>query len=86
MRLATFMASKSLDDEGMAAILGCTAHAVRKWASGERVPRPEMIARIEKVTGKLVTANDHQEQALEWRAQPRARRRRRSQPTPEVAA
>lgn len=59
MKLSEFMSAAGLDDEQMAALLGgCTAHAVKKWRYGERLPRPEQLRRIAEVTGGQVTPND----------------------------
>jgi DNA-binding transcriptional regulator YdaS (Cro superfamily) len=39
----------------VAEILGCTPDAVRKWVRGERVPRPQMAAEIERASGGKVS-------------------------------
>lgn len=37
---------------------GCTVYAIRKWITGERIPRPKMQAIIMHFTGNAVTPND----------------------------
>ena len=39
-------------------LIPASAEAVRRWAEGERFPHPDMLERIEVVTGGAVTAND----------------------------
>jgi DNA-binding transcriptional regulator YdaS (Cro superfamily) len=66
MKLIAYMRVKKLDDEAMASrVGGVTRHAVKKWMYGERMPRPEQIAAIAKITGGKVTLSDWIEQAAE---------------------
>lgn len=59
MTLAEFMKERDLDDEAMAALIGkASAHAVKKWKYGERIPRPDALARISHATGGLVGPAD----------------------------
>ena len=59
MKLSDFMTASGLDDDQMAALLGgCSAHAVKKWRYGERLPRPEQLRRIAEVTDGQVMPND----------------------------
>jgi hypothetical protein len=44
--------------QNMAGSRGCTEFAVRKWITGERIPRPKMQATIMKFTAGRVTPND----------------------------
>jgi len=60
MDLARYLRDNDLDDESFA-VLGAgafSAEAVRKWRFGVRVPRPEHISLIAKLTDGQVTAND----------------------------
>ena len=58
MKLTEYMREHELDDERMAARIGCSSYAVRKWKYGERIPRPEQLAKIAEATGWKVRAND----------------------------
>jgi transcriptional regulator with XRE-family HTH domain len=58
MQLASFMSERSLSDEELARMLGCSAHAVNKWRRGKRFPRQRQMARIREATGGLVTPDD----------------------------
>lgn len=59
MQLLDWMRRERVDDEEMARrVGGCTAHAVKKWMYGERVPSPGKILRIEEVTAGDVTMRD----------------------------
>lgn len=42
----------------MAGKRGCTEFAVRKWITGERIPRPKMQALVMEFTAGAVTPND----------------------------
>ena len=59
MKLSSYMTLKGLRDGDLAAALGeCSIGAIRKWRSGERIPRPEMMARIRRATDGQVTPDD----------------------------
>lgn len=60
MRLADYMDKHDLDDLAMAGRLGSdvSAWAVRKWRYGQRVPRRDMMRRIEVATEGAVTTSD----------------------------
>lgn len=73
MKLIAYMRVKKLDDEAMASrVGGVTRHAVKKWMYGERMPRPEQIAAIAKITNGKVTLADWIEQAAERAASRKA--------------
>ena len=62
MKLIDYMRREKLDDERMSRLVGdCTAHAVKKWKYGERVPDASRIVRIEKVTNGRVRLRDWSE-------------------------
>jgi transcriptional regulator with XRE-family HTH domain len=65
MKLKTYMAEASLNERQMAERLGCSVGAVRKWISGERMPRLNQMRRITQVTEGKVTALDFFEAATE---------------------
>lgn len=59
MKLIEYMANHSIAPEDMAELIGdVSASGVRKWMSGDRVPRPEQMRRISRVTNGLVQPND----------------------------
>ena len=58
MTLSDYMKANRLSRAEMAEKLAVTPEAVRKWMAGERVPRPEIMARIFRVTGRKVTPSD----------------------------
>jgi hypothetical protein len=66
MQLIDWMRLRGVDDETLAERVNrglpperhCSPRAVRKWKYGEREPRADKIARLEKVTRKLVTVHD----------------------------
>lgn len=58
MTLSEYMKSSKLDPDRMAAIIGCSPGAVKKWLYGERMPRAEQMRRIDEVTGGQVKPND----------------------------
>lgn len=59
MKLADYMRQQNLDPDAMAAVIGgVSASGVRKWANGERVPRPEQMRRVMEVTNGAVEPND----------------------------
>jgi predicted transcriptional regulator len=58
MNLADFMRDRGISDQEMAALVGCSEFAVRKWKYGERVPRGQAMSRLREATDGTVTAND----------------------------
>lgn len=57
MRISDYMASKVLDDAGMARLIGCDRSYVHKLRNG-KIPSPEMIATIRERTNGAVQPND----------------------------
>jgi transcriptional regulator with XRE-family HTH domain len=58
MTLQQFMTHANLDAAQLAAQVGVGREAVRKWVRGERIPRPNLMRRIVKVTkGKVGPAD-----------------------------
>jgi transcriptional regulator with XRE-family HTH domain len=58
MELRSYLVEQSLTCEGFAKLVGVTERAVIKWRRGERIPRPEHIKKINKVTAGAVGPND----------------------------
>ena len=58
MRLDDWLAAKKLSHEAFADRLECDRASVTRYANGQRMPRPAMLARIERETDGAVTAND----------------------------
>ncbi len=58
MKLLQYQKLSGIDDEAMAAGIGCSVSAYRKWKRGERMPRAKMLERIVRMTEAAVTAND----------------------------
>ncbi len=59
MKLAEWKQGQGHTDEALAALIGdCSVSALRKWLSGERIPREEQMLRIFDVTKGDVTPND----------------------------
>lgn len=58
MKLKQFMKERNLSESEMAAMLGCSTGAVRKWKYGERIPRSEQIMHIAEVTDGAVAPGD----------------------------
>lgn len=68
MTLVEYMRRQGIDDAAMAKLIGnCSVSRLRKWKSGERAARAEIIERIEAVTDGAVTAQDMHETRLAWR-------------------
>lgn len=53
MRLRTYI--EEVGDKKLAKRLKVTERRVNSWRLGQRVPRPDMARRIEKLTGRQVT-------------------------------
>jgi hypothetical protein len=60
MKLKRYMEVNGLDDAAMSALVGddCTPAAIKKYKYGERIPRPDRILIIQRVTGNRVTLRD----------------------------
>ena len=59
MLLRDFLTAHRLTYENFARVLGVSnARTVQRYASGERIPRPAVMARIREATGGVVTASD----------------------------
>ena len=56
--LRKYLAKSESSMEGFAEEVGVSIFAVRKWLSGERVPRDRTKLRIAKATGDLVKVQD----------------------------
>lgn len=59
MKLADYMRDQSLTPEDFANVVGdVSASGVRKWMSGDRVPRRDQMERIVTATDGAVMPND----------------------------
>lgn len=58
MKLSTYLAQSGSTQADFAKAIGASPFAVGKWARGERIPRPSLLAKITAQTGGKVTAND----------------------------
>ncbi len=58
MKLATYLEMNGLTQAAFAEAIGVSVFAVGKYVRAERVPRPQILARIRAQTGGEVTAND----------------------------
>jgi hypothetical protein len=58
MKLADHLKRVGKSPEAFAPQLGTTGQTIRRWLSGECVPRREMMVRIFEATGGAVTADD----------------------------
>lgn len=58
MTLAQYLKAAGKNYDDFASEVGSTSWAVGKWCRGERIPRPEQMARIREATGGAVTADD----------------------------
>lgn len=58
MKLADFLRTNRVSDIEFGSQVNASTGAVRKWRSGERIPRPEQMVRIREATGGAVTADD----------------------------
>lgn len=59
MKLTTYLDIKKLSAADFAALLTDASEAsVRKWVSGERIPRADVIREIVTVTNGMVLPND----------------------------
>lgn len=58
MKLREWMDKTDIDIYEAARAFNVSIYAVRKWLRGERTPRPNLQARIKKVTKGAVTGDD----------------------------
>lgn len=58
MRLAEYMKANNVSDADLAAYLGRSEGAVRKWRWGQRLPRREVMVQIQEFTGGAVNPVD----------------------------
>lgn len=58
MTLNEYMAKEQISMRDMAGSIGVTYEAIRKYANGERIPKPDILNKITRRTGGAVTAND----------------------------
>lgn len=67
MQLSSYLKDAGLDDAAFAerSAGAFSAEAVRKWRFGARMPRPNHLAMITRLTDGQVTANDFMQAAAE---------------------
>jgi len=58
MKLGAYLQKTKTSPELLALAINVTAVSVRRYISGKRKPRPEIMERIKQATGGKVTAND----------------------------
>lgn len=68
MNLEAWMRAASLTDAAMAGRIGVSTFAVRKYRRAERIPTPQIMARIVEATDGQVTANDFYARLADTRA------------------
>lgn len=65
MNLKEYLKANEITSETFAKSLGFSHGGVLKWITGERFPRPRVLAKIEKETNGQVTANDFAAQQVQ---------------------
>lgn len=58
MKLDEYLAAEDVSIATFAGLIGVSVQAVHRYLSGERIPRPDLMERIEATTGGRVQAND----------------------------
>lgn len=58
MRLQDYLEEQDIPDGEFAVRLGVSIFAIRKWRSGERIPRPENMIKIMRITKNKVSLED----------------------------
>ncbi len=58
MKLHDYLKDCGISDAEFGSLVEASEDAVRKWKYGQRMPRPQVLARIREVTNGAVTAND----------------------------
>lgn len=57
MSLAEYLRSKSITQAQFAKLIGATQGQVSRYATGDAIPRANIMAKIREVTGGVVTAD-----------------------------
>ena len=55
--LTKYRRDNGLTQEALGALIGASKGMVSKWEAGAVIPRPAFIAKIEAVTGEVVSAS-----------------------------
>jgi DNA-binding transcriptional regulator YdaS (Cro superfamily) len=58
MKLSEWISTKEISFSALAQLLGVTPPAARRYVEGKRIPHPEIMTTIFRVTKGLVTPND----------------------------
>jgi transcriptional regulator with XRE-family HTH domain len=58
MRLRRYLDTNSITLPRFAKLIGVSVQSVHRYANGERIPRPEVMERIKRVTKGAVLPND----------------------------
>lgn len=58
MRLHAYLKDQRITAEKFAEMVGASPSGVRKWLYDDRTPRPDMMLKIQEVTGGKVTPID----------------------------
>lgn len=58
MQLKQFLSERNLTHTAFAKVIGVTTKTAWRYAHGERIPRPNIMARIVEATGGAVTERD----------------------------
>ena len=58
MKLRDYLKHEEMTAAEFARRVGASEHGVTKWLYGQRMPRRDMLAKIEEKTDGKVTAND----------------------------
>lgn len=64
MKLKLYLSEKNLSLEQFADLVGASPFGVRKWITGERIPRKKALRRIRQITGGEVSYADFLEEAI----------------------
>lgn len=68
MKLSDFLSTRKITATAFAEKVGVSQPAMHRYLKNDRFPKPEIIARIEAVTGGKVKFNDWLEQQRENRS------------------
>ncbi|MBL4748366.1 MAG: helix-turn-helix transcriptional regulator [Magnetovibrio sp.] len=60
MLLKIYIEENGCTEAELARCIGVSQAAISRYKSGQRLPRPDIVAKIEAVTGGDVTPSDHQ--------------------------
>lgn len=58
MKLGTYLEKMKMTDAAFAKRIGLTIHAIRKYRSGKRIPRPPNMLKIKRVSKGEVAEAD----------------------------